>query len=115
MAKEFEGMLGDSSPIVANEAAVSQPTEVSISSRSQADNGLRRSGGDKQAAVVPQVRAREEVRILQLRLRDAGFDPGPFDGVMGPKTKFALEQFEASQRSRKIKTNLTPTSMGGHY
>jgi peptidoglycan hydrolase-like protein with peptidoglycan-binding domain len=40
-------------------------------------------------------------------LRDAGFDPGPFDGVLGAKTRAALAQYEASQRNSKIKTSLT--------
>jgi peptidoglycan hydrolase-like protein with peptidoglycan-binding domain len=47
--------------------------------------------------------SQEEIRILQLRLRDAGFDPGPFDGVMGPQTKKALQEFQAAQRTGKIK------------
>jgi peptidoglycan hydrolase-like protein with peptidoglycan-binding domain len=46
--------------------------------------------------------SREEIRILQLRLRDAGFDPGPFDGVMGPRTSKALEEFQAAERAGKI-------------
>ena len=50
--------------------------------------------------------SQEEIRILQLRLRDAGFDPGPFDGVMGPQTKKALQEFQAAQRAGKIKTSL---------
>ena len=54
-------------------------------------------------AVWPQ----EEIRILQLRLRDAGYDPGPFDGVMGPKTKLALRQMQASQRRGKAKNTIT--------
>jgi peptidoglycan hydrolase-like protein with peptidoglycan-binding domain len=57
----------------------------------------------------------EEIRILQLRLRDAGFDPGPFDGIMGPKTKFALRQYEASQRGRKTKITLTTANTEGQY
>jgi peptidoglycan hydrolase-like protein with peptidoglycan-binding domain len=59
---------------------------------------------------------REEIRILQLRLRDAGFDPGPFDGVMGQKTKLALEQYEASKRNKKTKTSLMTSDInGGQY
>lgn len=50
--------------------------------------------------------SQEEIRILQLRLRDAGFDPGPFDGVMGPQTKKALQEFQAAQRAGKIKSSL---------
>jgi peptidoglycan hydrolase-like protein with peptidoglycan-binding domain len=59
-------------------------------------------------------RSQEEIRILQLRLRDAGFDPGPFDGVMGQKTRSALQQYEESQRGKKVKTSLT-TNMSGQY
>jgi len=57
-------------------------------------------------------RSQEEIRILQLRLRDAGFDPGPFDGVMRQKTKLALQHYEESQRNRKVKTGLTANTSG---
>jgi len=50
--------------------------------------------------------SQEEIRILQLRLRDAGFDPGPFDGVMGPQTIKALQEFQTAQRAGKIKSSL---------
>jgi len=61
----------------------------------------------KQLAAPVAVGSQEEIRILQLRLRDAGYDPGPFDGVMGPKTKLALQQMQAKQRSGKGKNTLT--------
>ena len=61
----------------------------------------------KQLATPVAVRPQEEIRILQLRLRDAGYDPGPFDGVMGPKTKLALQQMQASQRRSKTKNTVT--------
>jgi peptidoglycan hydrolase-like protein with peptidoglycan-binding domain len=65
------------------------------------------------AADVPQTR--EEIRVLQLRLRDAGFNPGPFDGVMGPRTVAALQQYEASDRGKKTKASLRTTQVNGQY
>jgi hypothetical protein len=42
-------------------------------------------------------RDQELIRQAQLALRDAGFEPGNIDGVMGPKTETALLQFQAAQ------------------
>jgi peptidoglycan hydrolase-like protein with peptidoglycan-binding domain len=39
---------------------------------------------------------REAVKSLQTQLRDAGFDPGPIDGVVGPRTRAALQKYNAS-------------------
>ena len=64
-------------------------------------------GAIKQISAPVTAQSQEEIRILQLRLRDAGFDPGPFDGVMGPKTRSALQQYEATQRGKKTKISLT--------
>lgn len=61
----------------------------------------------KQLTAPMVARSQEEIRILQLRLRDAGYDPGPFDGVMGPKTRLALQQMQANQKSGKGKTTVT--------
>lgn len=38
----------------------------------------------------------EKIRQEQSRLRDAGFDPGPIDGVLGPRTKAAMERYKKS-------------------
>ena len=37
------------------------------------------------------------VRVLQRRLRTAGFSPGPIDGRYGPLTQAAVESFQASR------------------
>ena len=43
-----------------------------------------------------------DVRGAQQALRDKGFDPGPVDGVMGPRTSAAVRDFQS-------KENLTAT------
>ena len=45
--------------------------------------------------------SRDEVRLLQAELKAAGLDPGPFDGLLGPKTQSALQQYRVFHRSRK--------------
>lgn len=51
------------------------------------------------AAVTPSDTARDQemVRQAQIALRNAGFEPGSIDGVMGPKTETALLQFQAAK------------------
>jgi peptidoglycan hydrolase-like protein with peptidoglycan-binding domain len=39
---------------------------------------------------------KDRIRAVQERLKQAGFDPGPIDGVMGAKTREALEKYQAS-------------------
>lgn len=37
------------------------------------------------------------VRDIQTRLKAAGFDPGPIDGVMGPRTRAAIRAFQQAK------------------
>ncbi len=117
MAKEFEGMLTDDSSLAANNEAASAVPSAATMPASAYQPPTARARNDTRASVPATMSSRspEDIRILQLRLRDAGFDPGPFDGVMGPKTRLALERYEASQRGGKIKTSLTTRSIGGQY
>jgi len=92
-------------------AAANLPERPSVTRIIAAQSRLEAA---KQLTAPIAVRPQEEIRILQLRLRDAGYDPGPFDGVMGPKTKLALQQMQASQRSGKGKSTVT-AGMGIQY
>ena len=38
---------------------------------------------------------KEEIRQAQKLLKDSGFDPGPVDGLLGPKTRAALAKFHS--------------------
>jgi peptidoglycan hydrolase-like protein with peptidoglycan-binding domain len=44
----------------------------------------------------------ELIRMVQLTLKDSGFDPGPADGILGPKTRNAIKEFQ-------LKNELEPT------
>jgi len=96
MVNDFAGMLKQ-------QDLASQRSENN-SNRPQSLSPAGRSDATKQAAApATPARSQEDVRILQLRLRDAGFDPGPFDGVMGPKTRAAWEQYQVTQRENNAK------------
>ena len=92
VAKEFPGGLDKPSRAAAHsETRTASPAE-----------GSKAAAG---SVATIQAKTPDEIRALQVRLRDAGFDPGAVDGVMGEKTKSALEQYEASQSNRKIRTS----------
>ena len=40
----------------------------------------------------------DEVRATQKALQDKGMDPGPIDGIIGPKTVAALKAFQKDQK-----------------
>ena len=50
----------------------------------------------------------ELIKMVQLVLKDSGFDPGPIDGVFGPKTRAATKQFQEQN-------NLEPTGKLDKY
>lgn len=49
--------------------------------------------------VCPAIHAQSsaDIQAAQQALKDKGFDPGPIDGVDGPKTKSAIKEFQKSQ------------------
>jgi carboxyl-terminal processing protease len=40
----------------------------------------------------------EQVKSVQKALQAKGMDPGPIDGIMGPKTTAALKAFQKDQK-----------------
>ena len=92
------------SPISASEKQL-QPAP---SKASPATESVRDDAG-KMNATVDKSPSREEIRLLQAQLKAAGFDPGSFDGMLGPKTKSALQQYRTvygSSNSRKLSSGV---------
>lgn len=48
--------------------------------------------------------SKEQIRLVQERLKQAGFDPGPVDGVLGAKTREALQKYQAFHGLSKTDT-----------
>jgi len=104
-AQEFAGLMDQ--PVDTTNKTTSAVNQAARPSATPIIAAQSRQEAAKQLAAPVAIGSQEEIRILQLRLRDAGYDPGPFDGVMGPKTKLALQQMQANQRSGKAKNTLT--------
>jgi len=52
------------------------------------------SGANRSTAARTMLR-KEEIRVIQVRLKDAGFDPGTVDGISGPNTRAAVARFRS--------------------
>jgi peptidoglycan hydrolase-like protein with peptidoglycan-binding domain len=63
-------------------------------------SSVRHPSGLPSAAGKP-LSSREKIRRLQKQLKEGGFDPGPTDGMMGPKTSSALQRYQTSAGRRK--------------
>lgn len=55
----------------------------------------------KPTASINTLSSKREIRLAQERLKAAGFDPGPIDGMLGLQTRSALEKHRFSQKVRR--------------
>ena len=51
---------------------------------------------DRSSSVAP-TRSQSQVMAMQQALKEKGFEPGPIDGVMGPRTASALKEFQKAK------------------
>jgi peptidoglycan hydrolase-like protein with peptidoglycan-binding domain len=56
------------------------------------------TAGSKPSGATNGMAGSEEVKSLQKALQDKGKDPGPIDGLMGPKTQAALREFQKAEK-----------------
>jgi peptidoglycan hydrolase-like protein with peptidoglycan-binding domain len=70
--------------LIASITLATTPMEMSFGQNTKPSKGVSAS------AARP-----EHVRELQEALAKSGYDPGPIDGIMGPRTKEALRKYMA--------------------
>jgi hypothetical protein len=58
--------------------------------------GERFEPASTQIALPKHNLSHDSIRRIQIGLQKRGFDPGPIDGIYGPKTKAGIEAFQAS-------------------
>lgn len=77
--------------------AMSQNRTEVIAAAVLAETAFRQPSPTKPSVAAPKPDPqRELVRSIQQKLQDKGFDPGPPDGRMGPRTRSAIERFQLS-------------------
>jgi Putative peptidoglycan binding domain len=76
--------------------AAAQPMSATPEGRSS-EGYLIPEGAEPRRSSFEATPQRNLVRDAQIALRDAGYDPGRIDGVMGSRTRAALREFQASQ------------------
>ena len=72
---------------LASLSAITLPTAPLLAQQTSADTNKLDMGA------VPPL-SEDKVRRVQQALQSRGFDPGPIDGVIGPKTEDALRNFQ---------------------
>jgi peptidoglycan hydrolase-like protein with peptidoglycan-binding domain len=74
-----------------------------------------RNASDRVVTADAKIPSKEEIQIVQGRLKDAGFDPGPIDGVLGLKTKSALQQYQTSYGTMNARKLLSGVALKLDY
>jgi peptidoglycan hydrolase-like protein with peptidoglycan-binding domain len=80
-------------PALAASPSTGSANQPNSSAATQADSGMQNSS----APVEPNSLSASEIKQLQQALNEKGFLSSQPDGVWGPSTKSALEQFQKSQ------------------
>lgn len=84
-------------------AAAGESATQQRQSQAGQDRSMSQSQSMQRQQDGSQAQSSDMVRKAQQALKEKGFDPGPVDGMMGPRTQQAIKQFQESQ------ANLKPT------
>jgi peptidoglycan hydrolase-like protein with peptidoglycan-binding domain len=82
--------------------ALNDPSGTSDKPLFEQPTEIQSPGASASAQPTPPVNTvsgNQEIRRTQERLKAAGFDPGPIDGILGSQTKSALEKYRSSHKS----------------
>jgi hypothetical protein len=97
-----------SPPRTGVEAGVCDPQQRFLFTHPAVPSPLRlkdcASGPDGPTRLLAPPLSNRLVEMVQRHLRDLGFDPGPVDGLIGPRTREAIRRFERDQGERATGT-----------
>lgn len=61
---------------------------------SYSNNAARRGDWQKSSDLATARRSNPDDMVMQVRLQGLGYNPGPIDGVVGPRTRAALQRYQ---------------------
>jgi hyperosmotically inducible periplasmic protein len=110
MAREVPGVRS-----VRNDVTYENP-RTSMNSDTSSDKtdkpSLKQRMSDKMSDMsASNAAGQTHVRAAQEKLKDKGFDPGPIDGVWGPRTAAAVSDFQRSE-NLKVTSRLDAETLG---
>lgn len=68
-----------------------------IWAKNRTGSNVARSGSSDGAAYGASAESRTRVRSIQTGLAQLGYDPGPADGILGPRTTRAIQSYQAQR------------------
>jgi hyperosmotically inducible periplasmic protein len=93
-AREVPGVRSVRNDTTYDTPSVYLETERSVTRSRTASMKKHGTTGDMRSS--PQVQA--DVRIAQERLKEKGYDPGPLDGIWGPRTASAVSEYQRTEK-----------------
>jgi peptidoglycan hydrolase-like protein with peptidoglycan-binding domain len=112
MAREVPGVRS-----VRNDTTYENPrTSMSSDKMSPDKPSLKERVSDKMSDMKHDMTAsnaagQTHVRAAQEKLKEKGFDPGPIDGIWGPRTAAAVSDFQRSE-NLKVTSRLDAETLG---
>lgn len=73
-----------------------QTAETKVALQGELPYGSLGRGGSR----LPTTGSRAQVMAMQQVLKDKGFDPGPIDGTVGPRTTAALRSYQKNENAK---------------
>jgi uncharacterized protein len=97
---EAETLAARKSLITERASQDSRPEEIIVAMSRTVEMLSREIAGELQAIAGRRPSTGYDLISIQTELRSKGYDPGPVDGLMGPKTREAIRRFQGDQGVR---------------
>lgn len=81
--------------LVANTQSLDNHTQPRTKAMGLSERDRRTHLGSGEGSGVQAREYAAQIPQVQRQLKEAGFDPGPIDGVLGPRTRMALRKYQA--------------------
>jgi len=93
----------------------SKPPKDARASVAYRSSNVLDSGSSSLIHTAEKISGANEIKLVQIRLREAGFDPGPIDGIMGPRTRSALQRYRASNGAKMTSARMLGIGSAKEY